>query len=85
MTRASQSVAVYALTAPGAETARRIAGGLPDSAIFLPDRLVKHQTNETGFKGFASTLASNFNVFSGHVVVGAVGIVGAKSGPVAKG
>jgi cobalt-precorrin 5A hydrolase len=75
VTQAFQSVAVYALTAPGAETARRIGRGLPDSAIFLPDRLVTPQFNETGFKRFASALANNFGLFSGHVVVGAAGIV----------
>lgn len=79
-----QPVAVYALTAPGAETARRIAAGSPGSKVFLPERLAEPNSAETGFKRFASALAFNFSLFAGHVVVGAAGIVVRSLAPLLK-
>lgn len=67
------SVAVYALTAAGAVTARRVAEALPGATLFMPERLA--QTGEQSFARLAEALAANFGLHTGHVVVAAAGVV----------
>jgi cobalt-precorrin 5A hydrolase len=66
-------VAVYALTAAGAATARRLATALAGARLFLPQRLA--QAGEQPFARLAEALGENFGLFAGHVVVAAAGIV----------
>jgi cobalt-precorrin 5A hydrolase len=68
-----ENVAVYALTAVGAATARRLAAGLPGATLFLPERLA--QTGERSFARLAEALAANFAAYAGHVAVAASGVV----------
>lgn len=72
----SQSVAIYALTATGAESARRLAPALgADARLFLPERLAQAEAGETGFARLAPTLVANWAAFGGHVLFAAAGIV----------
>lgn len=68
-----KTIAVYALTAPGAETARRLAASLGDARVFLPQRLAG--PGEEGFTRLAEALAAGWDAFGGHVVVAAAGVV----------
>lgn len=68
-----ENVAVYALTAVGAATARRLAAGLPGATLFLPERLA--QAGERSFARLAEALAANFAAYAGHVAVAASGVV----------
>ena len=68
-------VAVYALTAGGANVARRIAAGLPGAVVFLPERLARPDLGERSFGRLAAALAANFQDFRGHVAAAAAGIV----------
>ncbi|MFH1134512.1 MAG: cobalamin biosynthesis protein [Pseudomonadota bacterium] len=70
MPSCSRPLAVYALTAGGAATARRLAAALPEARLFLPVRMA-----DGGFDRLAAALAENWRSFSGHVVVAAAGIV----------
>lgn len=66
-------MAVYALTAAGAELARRLARALPGAKVFLPHRLA--QAGEAGFSKISEALSENFPRFRGHVAIAATGIV----------
>ena len=68
-------LAIYALTAPGAETARRLARAWPHARLFLPWRLARAEQGEQGFKRLADRLAGNFNSYDGHLLFAAAGIV----------
>ncbi len=65
-------IAVYALTAPAAATARRLAAGLEGARVFLPRRLAG--LGEEGFTRLAEALAANWSAYGGHVVVAAAGV-----------
>ncbi|MBU2550887.1 MAG: cobalt-precorrin 5A hydrolase [Proteobacteria bacterium] len=71
----SGSIAIYALTGTGAETARRIAGGLDGSDLFLPRRLAWTKKGEYGFDRLGTLFEKNFQAYQGHVVIAAAGIV----------
>ncbi len=66
-------IAVYALTRRGAELASGVARHL-NGTLYLPERFAP-EFGATGFISFASLFASGFRKYSGHVFVGAVGIV----------
>jgi cobalt-precorrin 5A hydrolase len=66
-------VAIYALTAAGAATARRLTADLPGATLFLPGRLAK--AGEQSFARLAKALGANFGLYPGHVVVAAAGVV----------
>ncbi len=68
-------VAVYALTAAGLDTARRICAGIPGAQLFLTDRLARAEGVTTNFGRLAEAMAENFEKFSGHVVVSPAGTV----------
>ncbi|UQZ88822.1 cobalamin biosynthesis protein CbiG [Deltaproteobacteria bacterium Smac51] len=73
-----KSFAVYALTAPGASLAARIARDLPSARaeLFLPGRLCpEFEGAAQPFEKLGTALAENFGRFSGHIVVGATGLV----------
>jgi len=74
-----QKTAVYALTRRGAELARTIAQGLAGSkgaVLFLPRRLEPDFGPEAEyFDSSSQALADNFNLFTGHIVIGATGLV----------
>lgn len=72
----SQAIAIYALTAAGAASARRLAPALGSGArLYLPERLAQAEAGETGFERLAPTLAANWAGFGGHVLFAAAGIV----------
>ncbi len=72
----SQSVAIYALTAAGAESGRRLRPALGDGArLFLPERMARSGEGETAFVRLAPALAANWAGFDGHVLFAAAGIV----------
>lgn len=75
----AKKTAVYALTRRGAELARTIARGLGESGeavFFLPRRLEPDFGDQAEyFDSSAQALADNFYRFSGHVLVGAIGLV----------
>ncbi|MCA1906153.1 MAG: cobalamin biosynthesis protein [Desulfarculus sp.] len=72
----SEPVAIYALTATGAESARRLAPALGEGArLFLPERLAQTEAGETAFARLAPILAANWAAFGGHVLFAAAGIV----------
>ena len=48
---------------------------LPDATLFLPVRLARPDAGEQGFYRLAAALTDNFNLYRGHVVVAAAGIV----------
>lgn len=66
-------LAVYALTAPAADTARRLAAGLAGAQVFLPERLAA--AGEHGFTKLAQALAANWPNYQGHLVLAASGVV----------
>jgi cobalt-precorrin 5A hydrolase len=74
MSRTPRRVAVYALTAPGAEVGRRLTAGLDESTLHLPDRLVA-STGEIPFQKLGPHLAVQFTVYEAHVIIAATGIV----------
>ncbi len=67
--------AIYALTAPAAHTARRLARAWPAARLFLPHRLARPQQGEVGFDRLEEALAANFTGYRGHLVFAAAGIV----------
>lgn len=67
--------AIYALTAPAAETARRLASAWPGARLFLPHRLARAEEGEFGFARLGQALAENFAAHDGHLVFAAAGIV----------
>ena len=71
----SQELAIYALTAPAARTARQLAAAWPGAELFLPARLAQPQDGEKGFDRFAQALATNFQAYQGHVALLAAGVV----------
>lgn len=72
----SESLAIYALTARGAESARRLRPALgPGARLFLPERMARSAEGETAFVRLAPTLAANWAGFDGHVFFAAAGIV----------
>lgn len=72
----SGAVAIYALTAVGVDSARRLAPALgADARLFLPERLAQAEAGETAFARLAPALASNWAAFDGHVLFAAAGIV----------
>lgn len=71
---AAAPIAIYALTATGAASARRLAAGLGEGArLYLPARLA--QANEAAFARIAEALAANWPEHAGHVCFAASGIV----------
>ncbi|MFH1057913.1 MAG: cobalamin biosynthesis protein [Pseudomonadota bacterium] len=80
---AAATIAVYALTAQGAASARRLAAGLGEGArLYLPARLVQPgqpgqpgQSGEVGFARIAEAIAANWPEHAGHVCFAASGIV----------
>ncbi|MEW6266901.1 MAG: precorrin-4 C(11)-methyltransferase [Thermodesulfobacteriota bacterium] len=68
-------LAVYGLTRPGAEIARRLAAGLPWAKVFLPARLAEAGAGEEAFDRFARVLTDNYRHYRGHLVAAAAGIV----------
>lgn len=66
------ALAVYALTPPGLDLARRVARGR-SARVFAPARLCA--PGETGFDRFAEALAANWTRFEAHVCVAAAGLV----------
>ncbi len=66
-------LAVYALSAPALEAARRLREGLPGAVLFLPRRLAG--PGEEVFERFSAALEHNFTRFRGHLVFGAAGLV----------
>ena len=70
-----KTTAIYALTSSGANTARRVAGGLSRAEVFLPEDLAGPDSGERTFKKISEALARNFHQYDGHVVVAAAGIV----------
>ncbi len=66
-------LAVYALTRPGADLARRLAGELEGAQVFLSARLAG--PGEQGFHRLGAALAQNFTRYQGHVLFAATGIV----------
>lgn len=68
-------VAIYALSAPAAATARHLAEAWTQAQVFMPDRLALPTKGEQGFERFATALAGNFNQYDGHVIFAAAGIV----------
>lgn len=74
-----KGTAVYALTRRGAQVARSIVRGLTGrgrAVLFLPRRLQPDFGEEAEyFDSSAQALADNFHKFSGHIVVGATGLV----------
>ncbi len=73
MSRLPRPLALYALTGPGAELARRLAAGLGGADLFLPARLTG--PGEQGFSRLGAALAQNFTRYRGHVIFAAAGIV----------
>ncbi|MDR0354992.1 MAG: cobalamin biosynthesis protein [Deltaproteobacteria bacterium] len=77
-------LAVYALTAPGAELAAKIAAAL-GGTVFLPKRLENMDLppglEASFFDKLAEPLSSRFNDFDGHVVVAATGLTVRLIGP----
>lgn len=70
--------AVYALTRQGAEVAANVAEGLKSrgpTRLFLPERLKESFEADGYFQSSAEILARNFNLYRGHLVVGATGLV----------
>ncbi|MDR1043725.1 MAG: cobalamin biosynthesis protein [Candidatus Adiutrix sp.] len=70
--------AIYALTRPGAELAGRLARGLSRSGgadLYLPRRLEKDYAGQAAyFERVSEALAGNFQLYRGHLFVGAVGL-----------
>ncbi len=75
MSRLPAPLAVYALTRQGADSARRLAAGLPGARLFLPRRLADPARGEMPFDRLGEALAANFRSFGGHVLFAAAGIV----------
>ncbi len=72
MAAGREGIAIYALTAAGAETARRLRAGLGRGALFLPRRLAG--AGEVPFARLTEALTGNWGRFSGHVLFCAAGI-----------
>ncbi|MBI4797747.1 MAG: cobalamin biosynthesis protein [Desulfarculus sp.] len=85
MTALPQPLAVYAITAVGAELARTLALSLPGAALFLPRALAYQPDGEEPFDRLTQALAANFHHFGGHVVLAAAGIVVRALAPLLKG
>ena len=66
-------LAIYALTRPGADLARRLARELEEAQVFLPARLAG--PGEQGFQRLGAALAQNFTRYQGHLLFAATGIV----------
>jgi cobalt-precorrin 5A hydrolase len=77
-----QKLAVYALTAPGAKLAEKIAKTL-SAVLLLPSRLAPLHTGCVGFERLGPCLRETFRQFSGHVLVAATGLVVRLVGPLA--
>ncbi len=75
MSRAPQSLALYALTPAGAELARSLARAWPQARLFLRAGLAQPAAGEQAFERLSQALAANFAAFGGHVVFAAAGIV----------
>lgn len=69
-----QTVALYALGAPGANLCRRLAHHLDGAKVFLPTRHAREDLGERAFESLHAVLAKNFNQYSGHVLVCAAGM-----------
>ncbi|MGL4209407.1 MAG: hypothetical protein ACRCTY_08475, partial [Candidatus Adiutrix sp.] len=70
-----QTLAVYGLTEQGAQLAYKIALEL-GASCFLPWRLKDDKwANAEYFETLGQVLETNFHKFTGHVVVGATGLV----------
>jgi len=70
-----KDVAIYALTAPAAAQARRLASAWPQARLFLPRRLAEPAAGELAFDGLGRALADNFRRYEGHVLFAAAGMV----------
>jgi cobalt-precorrin 5A hydrolase len=67
------TTAIYALSAEGARSARRLGEGLPHAELFLPRRLAG--PGDEVFDRFADALRANFDRFRGHLIFAAAGLV----------
>ena len=67
--------AIWAITAPGIRLARRIMKGLDLVDLYLPGRLVNHESPCFGFKSLKVKVAELFNQYKGHIFIMATGIV----------
>lgn len=68
----SIDTAIYALTAKGAQTARKIAEFIPAHCFVLQRYAGK---GDVPFTSLSDTLADKFSVYNGHIFVAASGIV----------
>ncbi|MFZ2658704.1 MAG: precorrin-4 C(11)-methyltransferase [Victivallales bacterium] len=73
-------IAVYAITAEGAKTARKLSVSISNSRVFLPLRQKNKFNKSSGtefFKEgeFYETLRRNWNKYEGHIFIMATGIV----------
>jgi cobalt-precorrin 5A hydrolase len=74
MSAQRQTIALYALGAPGAELCRRLATELDSTDVFLPARHARQDLAESSFESLHAILAENFKRYSGHVLVCAAGM-----------
>ncbi len=72
----SKHIAIWALTATGAQLAARLAEALPGATLFVSRRVSPNVgTPATPFDRLRDTLAAEFQHFDGHVFIMATGIV----------
>ena len=75
MTARSDRIAIWALTARGAELGRRLQGHFPDSTLFVGQRAAETAGEVIRFKRLGEVLPPHFQQFGGHVFIMATGIV----------
>lgn len=71
----AETVALYALGAPGAELCRRLAASMEAADLHLARRHAKPEHGDKPFDSLHTVLAQNFSKYSGHVLVCAAGMV----------
>ena len=73
------AVAVYAVTSQGADLAAKVAAGFASTggaALFLPRRLEERfGAGFNYFDSFGQAAQDNFKLFSGHIMIGATGLI----------
>ena len=68
-------MAVWAVTAKGAEIAKILASAKPEAEIFLTSRLKDQYSATNFFDSLTDSVRERFNAYTGHVFIMATGIV----------